>query len=464
MFDKSLRKGTIWTIIFFLASFAKTIILTPLMLLHWGADDFSDWAILLSARAVILFLSDGFVRYIVNQYNLFYHTDEAKAREVLSAGVSFIVVLSVILCSAMVILIWLNPYAYGLVFGIEINEIFGEFLSKMAGFCLIVYIISACMQTIQRMYAGTKEARGLIWNNLLMETVLIGVEIGLLSLLLLQGFRLVEFVLADSGLIFLISGSYLFYLWKKYPLAGMLKLSTIKSGATHFAKATQLYAGNFFEKLCTDGLVLLLSFFRFDKAAIALFATIRTIVNTPLLAQNLLLNTYTPQLQKDFSLRDNDGLQKLFAVIRLRIGLVLLAGIVVCYPLYEPVFTYWTKGEILYNRNFMTSMLLMATFNLYGLSFAFVFKGLNILPQMLGLMFFKTVLILFGFYVAQQNIEMFGWALAGAEFFISIILLPLLLQRFWQKQQLSFSFLQTYLAATPYLLAALLLYSISLKF
>jgi hypothetical protein len=463
LLDKSLRKGTIWTIIFFLASFAKTIILTPLMLLHWGADDFSDWAILLSARAVILFLSDGYVRYIVNQYNLLFHTDEEKANDVLSAGVSFIVVLSVILCSAMVILIWLNPYAYGLVFGIEINEIFGEFLSKMAGFCLIVYIVSACMQTIQRMYAGTKEARGLVWKNLLMETVLIGVEIGLLSLLLLQGFRLVEFVLADSGLIILITGSYLFYLWKKYPLAGMLKLSTIKSGAIHFAKATQLYAGNFFEKLTTDGLVLLLSFFRFDKSAIALFATIRTIVNTPLLAQNLLLNTYTPQLQKDFALRNNEGLKRLFSVIRLRVGLILVVGIVCCYPLYEPVFMLWTKGEIVYNETFMVAMLMMAVFNLYGLSFAFVLKGLNVLPQMLGLMIFKIVLILAGFYFARQNIEITGWTLAATEFISSVILLPILLHRFWQRQQQTFSLSNTLLSVIPYLLAAVCLFLFALK-
>ena len=98
------------------------------------------------------------------------------------------------------------------------------------------------------------------------------------------------------------------------------------------------------------------------------------------------LNTYTPQLQKDFALRNYAGLNKLFTLIRLRIGLVLLVGIVCCFPLYEPLFTYWTKDAILYNQSFMLSMLMMAVFNIYGLSFAFVFKGLNILPQMLGLM------------------------------------------------------------------------------
>ncbi len=449
MLDNSLKKGTIWTMIFFLSSFAKTIILTPLMLMHWGKEVFCFWAIILSARAIILFLSDGFVRYIVNEYNLLFHSSEVKANAVLAAGLSFLVIFSLGICGFLGFSLFAFPSVPQFIFDTQ--------LFNYLPFCLIVFVIAACVQNVQRMYAAAKEARGLVWQNLLFEVVLLIAETLALSVLLTNGFGFKESLLVDAGIVFLLAIFYLFHLLANFTLPNMLHSQSIKEGAKHFANAAQMYASNFFEKLTTDGLVLLLSFFRFDKAVIALFATIRTIVNTPLLAQNLLIITYTPQLQKDFALRNNAGLNKLFTLIRLRIGLVLLVGIVVCFSLYEPVFTYWTKGAVVFNQNFMLSMLMMAVFNIYGLSFAFVFKGLNILPQMLGLMFFKTVLILFGFYVAQQSIEMFGWALARAEFFVSIILLPLLLHRFWQKQQLSFSFLQMYLSAIPYLLAAGLL-------
>lgn len=457
MFDKSLRKGIIWTIIFFLASFAKTIILTPLMLVHWGEEVFCFWAIILSARAILLFLSDGFVRYIVNQYNLLYHNDEVKAREVLSEGVSFLLVFSFALCALIALLFVMFPTLTSFVFDIRNGQF--NFLP----FCLAIYIIAACLQNVQRMFAATKEARGLVWHNLLLEVLLIAAELLILSFILVKGFDFSIGIIADSAIIFLVALLFLVHLSLNYPLPQVLRLVSVKSGAKHFAKASQLYAGNFFEKLTTDGLVLLLSFFRFDKSAIALFATIRTIVNTPLLAQNLLLNTYTPQLQKDFALRNGEGLKKLFSFIRLRIGLVLLAGIVCCYSLYEPVFMYWTKGEIVYNETFMVAMLMMAVFNLFGLSFAFVLKGLNVLPQMLGLMVFKTAFLLAGFYFAQQDIVIIGWMMAAGEFVVSVILLPVLLHRFWQRQQLTFSLSNTFLSVIPYLLTAVCLFLLALK-
>lgn len=422
------------------------------MLSHWGTELFSFWAIVLSARAIILFLSDGYVRYTLNQYNLLFHQDESKANEILSAGISFLCLFSLGICTLIAGLFFLFPHLSSFVFNTH-NPLF-DYLPL----CLIIYLVGASVQNMQRLYAGTKEARGLVWHNMVLEVVLIFLEIVGLGLLMVQGAGFSVVLFADSGIILLTALVYLLHLSIRYPLKGLMRGHNIILGAGSFIKATQLYASNFFEKLSTDGLVLLLSFFRFDKAAIALFATVRTIVNTPLLAQNLLLNTYTPQLQKDFALRNEEGLAKLFTHIRLRVGIVLLAGIVCCYPLYEPVFVYWTKAAIVYEPSFMMLMLMMAVVNLYGLSFSFVFKGLNVLPQMLGLMLFKTLLILFGFYVAQQNIEMIAWALLFAEFVVSIILLPILLHRYWQKQQMSFSIMQSYLSFIPYLISALLLF------
>lgn len=426
------------------------------MLIHWGSELFSFWAVILSVRAIVLFLSDGFVRYIVNEYNLLFHSSDAKANAVLASGLSFLIVFSLGICGLLGLSLFAFPSVSQFVFNTQ--------LFNYLPLCLVVYITAACVQNAQRMLAATKEARGLVWHNLLFEVLLLIAEILVLSVLLTKGFGFKESLLADAGIISLLAIFYLFHLLANFTLPKMLRSQTIKEGAHHFAKATQLYASNFFEKLTTDGLVLLLSLFRFDKAAIALFATVRTIVNTPLLAQNLLLNTYTPQLQKDFAFRNNAGLNKLFALIRLRIGFVLLAGILCCIPLYEPLFTYWTKGAIVYNQRFMLSMLMMAVFNIYGLSFAFVFKGLNILPQMLGLMFFKSLLVVFGFYLARQNIEMVGWSLVVSEALVSVVLLPFLLHRFWQKQMFSSTIVQSYLAVIPYFVVALLLYLISLKF
>jgi O-antigen/teichoic acid export membrane protein len=309
------------------------------MLLHWGQGIFCFWAIILSVRAIVLFLSDAFVRYVLNQYNLLYHKDQQKANQTLSAGISFLIVLSFILCTLIALILLFIPTSTAFIFDIDSQHR----LISLLPLCLVSYLLAASVQNIQRLYAGTKESRGLVWHNMLLEVALVVLELSALSILLFQNFDFDIIVLADSVIILLVALIYLVHLGTQYPLAHILKVSSIQQGFIQFQKATQLYASNFFEKLSTDGLVLLLSFFRFDKAAIALFATVRTLVNTPLLAQNLLLNTYTPEMQKHFALRNTDALQQLLSFIRVRIGIILLAGMVFCLPFYEPIFIFWSS-------------------------------------------------------------------------------------------------------------------------
>lgn len=451
MLDNSLKKGTIWTIIFFLSSFAKTIILTPLMLVHWGSELFSFWAIFLSVRAIFLFLSDGFVRYIINEYNIFYHNSEIKANALLASGLSFLVVFSFFICCIIALVFTFIPTASSFVFNVQ--EGFFPYLPL----CLIAYLAAACIQNMQRMYAATKESRSLVWHNLFFEVFLLIAEILVFGVFISSGFGFKISLLVHTGVVVLLSIFYMVHLWVQYPLNRWMQLKSIGEGARHFAKATQLYASNFFEKLSSDGLVLLLSFFRFDKAAIALFATVRTIVNTPLLAQNLLLNTYTPEMQKQFSLRDSAALEKLLNFIRLRLAPILCLGIVLCLPCYEPVFNYWTKGQIIYDNTFMILMLVMAVFNLHGLSYAFVLKGVNALSQMLLVMLTKSLLLLLGFVWAKQNIIAFAWVLLWVEFLSSLLLLPLLSFAYWQKEGLPLKAKDAWLGLMPCFLTALIL-------
>lgn len=421
------------------------------MLIHWGQELFCFWAIILSARAIVLFLSDGYLRYVVNQYNLLYHTDEAAAARVLRAGISFLIVLSLLLCGCITLSFLVFPSLSALVFDTD-NSLFAYL-----PFCLVVYLLAACVQNIQRLYAATKEVKGLVWHNIVLEVLLIVCELLALGGLILKNYDFKVVMLADSGMITLVAIMYFIHLYRQYPLSDILAPQSIREGAAQFKKATKLYASNFFEKLTTDGLVLLLSFFRFDKAAIALFATVRTLVNTPLLAQNLLLNTYTPELQKQISLHSSSSLEQLLSFIRLRLGLFFCLGILCCLPFYQPLFDYWTKGKIVLDKYFMVTMLIMAVFNLYGLSITFILKGVNALPQLFRLMLLKTLLLLIGFVWARQDILNIAIVLALVELLSSIFILPMLLNAYRVQHQLRVSISKYYLQFVPYLLTILLL-------
>lgn len=449
MFSASLKKGTLWTLIFFLVSLAKTLLLTPMMLRYWGAANFGLWAIVLSLRAILLFLSDGFLRYVVNRYNLLFHQRSFKASLLLRSGMIFNLMFSVLLCLVFGLVLFSVPSFRILLFGATSIPYFA--------WALWAYIFAAVVQNAQRMYAATQEARGLVWVNVLVEVLLLLAELFLLSFLLYSGSGFAQVLFVDALLIAFVALVYLRCMMQRYPMPLLSWRKSMVQGYSYFKKAIQLFAGNFFEKLTSDGLVLLLSIFRFDKTSIALFATVRTIVNTPLLAHNLLLNTYTPQLQKDFATRHQSGLNALFRLVRLRIGPVLLLGILCCVPLYEPVFLFWTKGKIPYQHSFMMMMMVVAVFQLYAVSFTFVFKGLNILPQMLGLMLLKTVLMLLCFYWSQGQILDLAMGLMLIELCLAIFFMPLLLGRYWRQQGLSFSYVAVLASAAPYVLTALIL-------
>jgi hypothetical protein len=143
--------------------------------------------------------------------------------------------------------------------------------------------------------------------------------------------------------------------------------------------------------------------------------------------------------------------------IRLRLAPILCLGIVLCLPLYEPVFNYWTKGEIDYNDTFMVLMLMMAVFNLYGLTYAFVLKGVNALSQMFVVLLAKSLLLLLGFVWAKQNIIAFAWVLLWVEFLSSLLFLPLLSFAFWRKKGLQLKAKDAWLGLIPYFLTALIL-------
>ncbi|MGC4057041.1 MAG: hypothetical protein QM743_02830 [Chitinophagaceae bacterium] len=245
-----LKKGTLWTIAYFLGSFAKTIVLTPMMLSHWGARVFCFWAVLLSARAVFLFLSDGFVRYVVNAYNIEYHTDEVAAARILSSGHSFSSLFTVLLSSTAFAALSLQPGWCAALFNVPVLDVTANGLPLYVS----LYLLVCGVQNGQRMYAAAKEARGLVWHNLFLEVLLVGLEIALLAGGLLLGGSFSQVVGADIALIALVTLAYQVYLSRLYPLPQWLTYRAIKQGWRSFREAGRLYAGNFFEKLSTDGI------------------------------------------------------------------------------------------------------------------------------------------------------------------------------------------------------------------
>jgi len=443
--------GSFWTILFFICSFGKTILLTPLMLTHWGKEIFCFWALLLSCRALLGFLSDSFIRYISNLYNIRYHLSPFSAQSTLQAGMAFLSVFGIALTGLIFIVFNCATPFTAYVFGTDVSGV----QSADLGWSLSVYMLAATSQQVQRMYASVKEARGLIWHNLAVEVVLTLAETAILAMLLLQDDDFSTCVMADSALIITVSSVYVYYLSAAYPVPEVLTRRSLKRGWQHFRKAGRMYMGNFLEKLSTDGLILLLSVLRLDKTLLSVFATVRTIVNTPLLADNLLMNAYTPEMQRFYSLKDSAAMAGLLRYVRMIVGGLLLAGMVLAYPLYGWLFSTWTRHQLPYDPLFMVLMLVAAMFNMYGVSFSFVLKGINAMNQMMYAMLLKCILLLAGLLLWGHSLSQVAALLAFTECSISMLCFPWLLHRQWKQAALALPLREDLQALLPYLFSAI---------
>lgn len=400
------------------------------MLTHWGDAVFCLWAVLLSARALFLFLSDGFVRYAVNEFNLGFHRDASAANNILGDHFGFLNVSNLFIAVLVFVLLQFLPQSGAALFDIPLHRITDYSLPLLVG----VYLTACGLQNGQRLLAATQEARGKVRINLQFESLLTLTEIVVLSLAIAYGAGFAAFVWIDSGIIAGACLLYQSYLFLHYPLQSSFSIAALKRGAQAFVRAGRLYLGNFFEKLSTDGLVLLLSLFRFPKVSIAVFAAMRTMVNAPLLAQNLLLNSYTPRLQQLFAQKDEVALTRLLQLARLFLGTVLLGGMLLCVPLYQPVFLRWTHGSLPFDPAFLTGMLLWCVAGIYGNGYLFVLKGLNLLREFWLLMALRCLLLLFGFFWAGAHTDRLLWVLCSVELLVSGIVLPAVLHRFWLQQ------------------------------
>lgn len=449
---KSLRLGSAWTLAFFILSFARTILLTPLMLTHWGREVFCFWALILSARALICFLPDSFIRYVINEYNIRFHRDRADAAAILRSGSRFLAFFLLGSCVLILPLTLFWPPVVSFIFDVPLRVAASYHLAES----LSVYILAACVQLQQRLYSGLREPQGLIWQNLLMETLLLAAEMLLLGLMIVWGFGFSACMLADSLLIISAATGYGCLLSRSLP-AAIPGQRYLVSGVRMFRRAGRLYAGNFFEKASSDGLLLLLSFFRFDKAAIAVFATVKTLVNAPLLGANLLLNAWTPELQRRYALKDKPGLQGLLRLVRAGAGVFIAVAMVCAYPLYRPVFLYWTRGQLPYHTLFLCLMLSAALGNLAGLVYSAVLKGVNALQAFLYLMLLKTALILVGLALFPAGLYTIAWVWCVAELVPGFFLLPLLVGRRLREDGFRADYRESLTDLMPYLFSVLVL-------
>lgn len=413
--------ASFWTIVFLLLTFAKTIVLSPLMLEHWGKEGFYFWLVLLSSRAFIYFIPDAYIRYSVSKYNIEAHADRPGALRSLQSGWAFIAALKAVIIVVLAVLLLVWPRLTSTLFNTDTNHT-GQYKLAVS---MIIFLTACGIQNLQRYAAGLREPDGNIWVNMLLECLLLAGEMVLLTVMTRNHCSMPVCVWADSLLVMVVTLPVLLSLFRRYQLHWPFRKGWLKKGWQLMKAGKNLYASNFMEKVTGDGLLAFLSILRFGKNELMLFSTLRTLFNTPALAKNLLLNTHTPPLQQAYALDQRHVISKLLCTKWLIWGSVLNAGIVLLFPFYKPIFTTWTKGLLAYDTAMATLLLIYTTSVLYNSVFLFLLKGINATRKLLLCMSIKSIVSLLAIWLFAKKITDVCLLQAAIEIASGIILFPI---------------------------------------
>lgn len=417
--------GTVWAAILFLVSFAKNIVLVPVMLGIGGELQYRYWVIIISSRAVFQFLPDGYIRYTANRFNLEYHTGRLTAIRNINAALIFLVVYSI------AFLLLLVGVSYG--YEKSVVHLFNTPQSNVDAYqltsCLVFYMGGATVHNIARMYSSINEPVGRFWLSLCFESVVLTAEVSAVIAVVSNGGTLFDVCAGAGTTVALTSIVYLVILHMITPNVKIFGRNTLQRGFRAFTSSFSYHVQNFFEKITTESIVILLSLYKFHPAMIPVYSSVRTISNTPVTANNLLISTFMPELQRAYALGESRRIMILMQLLWLVFGTLGGIAIVFLYPWFKPLFLTWTKGSLPYDPVFFGTMLITCLLIVYGSCFTWMLKGINALQSMLVATTVKGVLLIVIFGLVPQQLRGIGFALLLTEAVANLFFYPRLMNR-----------------------------------
>ena len=122
-----------------------------------------------------------------------------------------------------------------------------------------------------------------------------------------------------------------------------------RHGLGNFARSNVLTGVSLLDLLSLQGVVLLVTG-SLGAAVVPLFTTLRTLANTAMQGTGFLLNPIQPDLIRYHVQREGAKLSAVFGFFWLMTGAAINGGLLAGLFLIEPVYTFWTRGKLVFDR------------------------------------------------------------------------------------------------------------------
>lgn len=427
--ERRVAKVSLVTGLSTLFSIGFQIISVPICLKYWGKETYGSWLALYAAFMLVRSLDTGFVSYVGNKLNYLFHQDQNALREHLASALAGIVIIS-----ALQLLIGIAA-----VFSDGIGSLLGmssdsatDHRSSLALLILIITwaLTGSYLGIVHRLQIPAGMMYQAAWWSMGFQvSQFIGIILAaILHFDMLQTSLLFAFFQFS---IYLASAMYIrqmlpvFYPWWQgcRPRTGLKDLEY----------SVWLSASNLIQQGATNGIVILISALS-GPAAVPIFTTVRTLANLWTNVTNVLTTPLLPDIVRYHATGESRKLVAISEAYWVLVGTAVNFGVLITYPLVEPMYGYWTNHAVDLNEALLCLLLAcVVTANVGGLITLYL-NGINSLRIVLAASVTRAIMSLGGggFLFYHWGLAGFGVGILGGE-----LLALLLMGHYFVMRELS---------------------------
>lgn len=451
-------RGSIASSVSFLSSFAQTLVLVPILLQSWGAERYGLWLALQSLYGLVIALDTGHQAYVGNEFLRLYHTDRARLRSMLAAGLLGALLLGCFQLAVMLLLTLSGalPWALG-----QAGEVLPADAAPALAVLLSVWILyGSAGGILARLYpAAGQYARSVWWGiayRVLVTTVI--------AAAVLAGAGVLGAVLASSA----VGLVYVGFLWRDLrsrfsSLYPFWKGAQLRGVGRNIAHSVVVTGCAILAQLQQHGIVFVLSA-SVGLAIVPAYTTTRTLANVFLQAGSVVTSPLMPEMVRFSALGQHDKLADTLRSIWLVTGVPVNLGLCLGLPFYEPLYVAWTRGEMPFDTGLFSLLGVAISLRCFGSPLNALIAGLNALRAQVWINAGQSAVLLgaLALAVSRFGLQAAGLAVALGELVGSVAIPIIIIRRLEPETMRRLPILSIALAVAPSVVVGSTLLSVSL--
>ena len=411
-----------------LLSVGFQLISVPICLKYWGKETYGTWLVLFAAFMLVRSLDTGFVSYVGNKLNYLYHHEQNTLREHLASALAGILIISSLQFSIGVAAIFSDGIA--LLLGVASNTA-TDHQSSLALLVLIgTWALSGSyLGIVHRLLIPAGMMYQAAWWSM-------GFQVSQFTGLILAA--MLHFDMLQTSLLFaFIQLSIYFasaiYIRQKLPAYyPWWRGGRSRIGISDLGRSMWLTVSNLIQQGSINGTVILVSALS-GPVAVPVFTTVRTLANLWTNVTNVLTTPLLPDVVRYRATGEGRKLMALSEAYWVLVGSAVNLGVLITYPLIEPMYGYWTAHAVALDKSLLCLLLAGVVLANVGGLITLYFNGINKLGVLLAVSLVRAILSLGagGFLFCYFGLAGFGMGIFGGE-----LLALLLMGRYFVKREL----------------------------